>query len=327
MNKMNIFPDEKSRQENGKMFHVVTVDIPLEISQFLMSSLGVEISQINETQSYPLDKSEQKREEPVTRQEMLKRKNESKIKSDNSMMNTCYYLYWLLLNLNSSTEITLNGNKRVRSRNNRTKHYSCSSIKVNGTMIYKAETEYVIHEDPERHFPTIKIDHHTQAPVIKSEEKKKYKAGDCYRIQQHILIQTINNILKSYQCEISCYTKRESKTLVSFLFFSKYVDVNDSGQLVTKDILNEEFERLCETLSSVISFFLDKRSGLTRQLLISNEEAKDSCGLMQTNEKIIISRDRFLQVVWYMRKTGCSLSDVFLIQQLPINETKENDEK
>ena len=243
------------------------------------------------------------------------------------MKNTCYYLYWFLLNLNQSTEITLNSNKRVRSINNRSKHFSCSSIKINNKVIFEAESEYIIQKDPIKHFLTIKFDDDTRIPLMESSAKRKYSADESCRIQQHILVTSINYLLKPYNVEIPSFVKRASTNLVSFLTFSHYFDIDDYGNLFMIEFSKLHFNTLCESLKSVFSFFLDKQTGLTKQLVISGEETKETTGIIQTHERIIISRELFIQIVWYIRKTGCSVSDLLVIEPFTQTETKENDEK
>ena len=329
---MNDFQNETGVQDNQTFFHLLTVDIPTEIHQFMHLPPPTATTQMNISQTDQTDQqdvSQQKTEMKLSREELIKHQNESKTRSDNSMKNTCYYLYWLLLNLNSSTEITLNSNKRVRSQNDRSKHFSCSSIKVNDITIFEPETEYVICEDQERKFQTIKFDDENQSPVKTTSSKKKHSTDENCRIQQHILVKIINNHLKLYNFEIPCFVKRSSRNHVSFLHFTHYFDIDDNGNLVIIEFLQRQFDQFCEILKSVFSFFLDKQTGLTKQLVISNEAAKDSCGLMQTQENIIISRERFLQIVWYIRKNECSLSDIFIVQPYSFNqtETKENEGK
>ena len=319
---------EDQQDQNQQMFQPFNFNITAELLQSLTMATPFVNMQMNVPQTEQSDQQQKQTDEPKqTRTESTKPKYNTKTKSDNFMKNNCYYLYWLLLNLNPSTKITLNGNKRLRSQNDRSRHYSCSSIKIGKQVIFEADTEYVICQHHKKGYQTIQMDMKTQTPVKASSSKKKYTASESCKIQQHILLHTINRLLKTKHCKIPCDSKRTSKKLICLLHFTQYFDVDDNGHLVIIDFPNREFDKLCETLKSVFSFFLDKQSGLTRKMVISDDSAQDSCGLIQTQEKIIISRQLFLQVVWYIRKNGCSVSDVFVVESFPLNDTKDNEKK
>ena len=138
----------------------------------------------------------------IKREEKSKKWNESKTKSDNSIKYCCYYLYWLLLNLKETTEIVLNRHKRKKAQNDRIDNFTCSMIKVDGKIIFQAKTEYVISESPNHHYPTVMIDDDTQIPMMVKMMERKQSADESCKIQQHILIQIINNMLKPFSLEI-----------------------------------------------------------------------------------------------------------------------------
>ena len=59
--------------------------------------------------------------------------SERKRRSDNDTKNTCFYMYYLLLNLDPTIEITLNENKKQGSQSdNSIKNFQCR----NNTLLF-----------------------------------------------------------------------------------------------------------------------------------------------------------------------------------------------
>ena len=258
---------------------------------------------INIANGNGMKESKRKKEVNPKREDQTKKWNECKTKSDNAIKYSCYYLYWLMLNLKDTTEIRLKRRKHKKSKTGRIDHVSCLEIKVDGKTIYEFETDYVMCEAQNRCFPTIKIDEATQTPVIATTtEKRKEVTFESFKIQQHILIQIINNLLRPFFFEIRYDIKRISLNRVTFLHLKQYLDVREDGEFMIKDLPDKGYQEICEAMKIAISEILDDKTGKKKELVISEEQGKPSGGYKEIRKKVIVSREYFLGRIWDIRK-------------------------
>ena len=252
--------------------------------------------------------SKEKKEKKLKQQKQRKERCELQLKSN------LLYLDMLLLILDSKAQITF---EQVKKRNtkdqNKTFRFHCSSIISEGKEIYNDKLHYVIEIDKERNFPTIKVDDEIGCPVVDQSNECYYNSEQTFRIQEHIVIQIINKILKQYGITLSYSISKSASKNLSSLVFTTYYDFNEYGHfiLLEKDNnTNSKYQQLTESLLEFISYFIDYETGRSEKLIIS-DEMKTTYGLEISDEITLMGRQTFITALWSYRNLNVSMKMIF----------------
>ena len=92
--------------------------------------------------------------------------SERKRRSDNDTKNTCFYMYYLLIYLDPTIQITLNRNTKQGSQpNNSIRNFQCSSIISNTHQIFQSQTNYSVMKTDDG-FHSLTFDDSTDVPNL-----------------------------------------------------------------------------------------------------------------------------------------------------------------
>ena len=216
------------------------------------------------------------------------------LRSEFNQRNITLYLYFLLLAIDDTAQITINRNARdVEQNPSLFKTYRCESIISNKQIVYQRKQHYKTCIDQLHQCNTIEFDETISYPKIDEKNKCSYSSKQANRIQQHILIQIINKYLKQNNEEIQYYVKKTSKTnFLATIQFDEYFDMNDEYYLEKKTKNNrnnqneedrETFKELSETILDILTYCIDKINGVTKQVIIGD--------LLTSSEDYIIDKD------------------------------------
>ena len=244
-----------------------------------------------------------------------------KLKCDYRQRNTSLYLYFLLLAIDPTAKVVLRRNLRDSKKQHTFKTYGCDSIESRNQCIYSKDFRYKLTYDEEHNSNTIDFDEFNECPLIDYESTIVYTREQNHRIQQHILIQVINKRLNEINEELKYYIRGNYKTqFLETIQFDEYFDMNEQFLLEEKSRLTkkqstngnyEKFEELCETIFKILTYFLDRGKGITKQLVIGysskllNEYKID-------NECSFIGRSKFFEVIHEVRNRKRNVEEMFL---------------
>ena len=283
-----------------------------------------------------------------------------KMKSDFHQRNTSIYLYFLLLAIDSKSEITINRNARDLEENPlQFKTYGCDSIVSQGESVYSKTSKYFISFDDEKKFNTVEFCEDSDVPKIDNHQIIPYTREQNNRIQQHILIQIINRLLKKQNMELKYYTKKVKNTVfLASIQFDEFFDINEKGEFVkcekskkkwgknnlkinlpqiTQNAENAEkigmneknnenvncFESLCDSILQIFSFFVDRNGGISKQITIGDLTVETNKFLI-TKDHCYIGRNKFFEWIRLLRTTQCSI-DSLLSEEMKNANFEMND--
>ena len=244
-----------------------------------------------------------------------------KIRSDIKQRNTTLYLYFLLLAIDPTTQITLSRNARDPENNpSLFKTYRCESIISRGVFIYQRDVHYCLRFDSIHDCNTVDIDEVTNCPKIDISNTLIYSREQINRIQQHILIQIINKQLKENGNEMKYYvTKSKQTSFLSSIQFDEYYDMNEECKLEenkrknrinSKDNQNNKFEELMDSIFDIFSYFIDRSTGITKQIIIGDFDI-DTNDYRLNKECCFIGRWKFFQTIHEVRNKNTSIEKIF----------------
>ena len=266
-------------------------------------------------------------------EEIKETKMSRKMRSDFNQRNTLLYLHYLLLVIDPTTQIILKSNKRdPMHKRSCFKTFGCESIITNEQYIFHEDIKYKIISDEQKGFHTLELDTATGCPIIDESSNIHYRREIKNRIQQHILIQVINKIFQQMNInELEYYTNNNQKTIVlESLQFDHFYDINiDNWELTQKSKENDidEYENLCESIFKVIEYFIDKRNGLTKRLIIG-DRCIETNGYYVNNECSYIGRYSFFQCIHEVRNNKISVEEFFTqTVSIPVETNEIKDEK
>lgn len=261
-----------------------------------------------------------------------------KNKSDLHVKTNLLYLDMLLLIIDSESQIifTQIERKLIKDESNSNLHFHCSSIISKGKEIYNSKYNYRIEQDEERNFPTIKIDNETGCPIVDERKDIYYNTERQFRIQQHIVIQIINRLLKEKGISIDYTIRKTASRYLSSLIFKTFLDFDENNHFVpfertlnnneNESIENIMYKELIDSLIEFISYFFDNKIGKSRKVIIGDEKIGINKFTIST-EETLIGRQIFITALYINRKMKIPIqmifeqSEIFLFPYLPINET------
>ena len=222
---------------------------------------------------------------------------------------TCFYCYYLLISLEKSIKIVLNRNSKQGSKpNDYMRNFVCLSISIGNTILFEHGSTYSIFYDENKDLNTIQFNEN-KSPIMETESKSKYYLDTSCKIQQHLMIHKINELLNSYKLEISYYSRKPTDSSLSKILLHSFIDIDKEGKyvkvqkpIITK--INEntdahiKYNKLCEILNKIFFHFLDNRTGKTKQLIITDDKQDET---KPTKDCIVLTRNQFLEIVHRMR--------------------------
>ena len=204
----------------------------------------------------------------------LERGKERKQKSNMNVKSNTLYLSMLLLLWDPTAQITFEPPKcRFRRNNAILMNYRITSIISEGKEIYGENLHYIIEEDEEHGESTIKFDEETGFPLFDKKSKRNYNVDERIRIQQHILIQTINKVLKQYDKRIDYEIMKSSTINVSSIKINSFFDCNEKGEFIQidKNKMNENiYKNICDYFFNFILYFINNKTSKTLQLVVGD---------------------------------------------------------
>ena len=235
--------------------------------------------------------------------------------TDRLLKGICLYLYYMLLLVEPTSEITFHtGNKQYSSEQDILKNFICQTITINNQEIFNEQEKYIISNDEVKKIRTVQFDDETNIPVIDKGNVKRYKytANESCRIQQHILIQVINRLLCEKTLHLDYYVKKQAVCFISSINFNNYIDLDNEKQLIQKEITKKkknlknsesdekneknEFDKLMDSILQFFVYFIDNVNGITKKLIIGNNSCKTN-EIIKTEECIRIGRDKFIDII------------------------------
>ena len=249
--------------------------------------------------------------------------SERKRRSDNDTKNTCFYMYYLLVYLDPTIQITLNRNTKQGSQpNNSIRNFQCSSIISNTHQIFQSQTNYSVMKTDDG-FHSLTFDDSTDVPNLPessdssdssdSSESKIFKqtADQSCRTQQHIMLNKINKLLLfNFKASLTSHVRRQKSGTLSKLTLDTFLDIDMKNLLFLRDTktTRNEYNEICETMNLLLSYFLDNRNGITQQLIIGDSIPKENS--QKENECIYLSRYIFHEIFYRIRFGKEKVDDV-----------------
>ena len=204
-----------------------------------------------------------------------------KRQSINDSILTCFYLYYILIALDPSITIILNSNSTHGCKPlHYIRNFSCHSIFCNNLPLFKYGLFYKIIFDSNKEMNTVLFDEILNVPIIDSNQNTKYYSDKSCRFIHHILIHRINSLLHSIGQEIHFHSRKSKQNSLSKILLNSFVDINQNDEFIqinkpTISRMNDDsfehqrYRELCEILKEVFSYFLDNKTGKTKQLIIT----------------------------------------------------------
>ena len=254
--------------------------------------------------------------------------SERKRRSDNETKYTCFYMYNLLLNLDPTIKITLNRNVKQGSQvDNCIKNFQCESIDSNNNQIFQHGNNYTILQDDESGMYSLVFDDITDTPKqVEEPSKISLTADQSCRLQQHIMMNKINKLLLYYfNMVITFHIRRQKAGTVSKLTLDSFVDIDENNQFIMKEkrSLNDDYHEICETINSILSYFIDNRVGITQQLIIGDNIPNEIT--TPQNECIYLSRYIYDQIFRRIRFNKENVDDVISSYANKYSNLQENE--
>ena len=257
----------------------------------------------------------------------LEKGKERKQKSSMKVKSNTLYLCMVLLLWDQTAQITFEPSKfknRINAINSM--NYRIISIISKGKEIYQESNYYVIEEDKEHGFSTIKFDDETEIPIVDLNSTGTYYGDEKYRVIQHILIQTINKILKQYDKRIDYEITKSSIKKVSSIKIDSFFDCNENGEYIQIDN-NEKnesiYKSICDYFFDFIRCFIDNKTGKTSQLIIGDlnngtNEYNESYECTTMGRQIVINS------LWYFKTYQMQPNDyIEMINQYILYQQQE----
>ena len=208
--------------------------------------------------------------------------------------------------------------------------YACESILSKGQCMYNPKMFYKITYDEEKELNTVELDEATDCPIIDESPNYKVYQDSLTKIQQHILIQTINKKLRELdKKELEYYTIKNKHTiLLEGIQFDHFYDVNDTCELEmkskTKDGSNSCYKDLCQTIINEIVYFIDRTEGKSKQLIIGDFNIKENSFAID-EEYSRIGGWKFLESIYEIRHNKRKIKDLF--PENTSNPTQTNEDQ
>ena len=235
----------------------------------------------------------------------------SRYSTDKYLKETCFYLYYLFLLLDSKSEIILHsGERKISSDDDILKNFICELISVNDQIIFNEKQKYFIVKDEVKKFNTIQFDDETNIPIVNQYKRRgNYSFNESCRIQQHILIQLINKLLIEKNLYLDYYIKKPAPTFVSSIHLKQFVDIDENNNFILIDKKQKEYETLIESLFQFFTYFIDNVKGITKKIIIGNTSCQPT-EIKTTEDCIFIGRDKFIDLIDQMRKSSKTIEDL-----------------
>ena len=303
---------KQTKNQLKQLYPYTITPIPQKFMKCIISR------KIIQPEQYSIDIPQPKQPKDEEKERKSKVIKELKDKSDSNVRSNTLYLSMLLLLLDPTSQITfLSVKTRKTTDDIHSKNFKISSIISEGNEIFNDNDHYVIEKDKLQEFLTIKFDDKTGFPVVDETSEDNYNSDQKMRIQQHILIQTINKILNRNGMKIDYKIQKSSSKYVSSITINSYFDFNQEGYLIQIEKMDNNdnvsfpniiYKEICNYFFDFLMYFIDYKTGKTQQLiigdkLISTKGYKESCQCTLLGRQIII--DSF----WNYRLKGINAID------------------
>ena len=240
--------------------------------------IGRSIININHFKTIPAPKDENEYKEMIKHQQRLQSLKEKKIERDVIVKSNVLYLGMLLLILDEKSQITFELNPwRIIQDHLRNKSFICSSIISNEKQVFTERTYYKPVYNTKLKMTTIAINDETGLPEIGQSDVRNYSLEQRLRVQQHILLETINRILTNHDCSIHYVTSKHNTSEAPAINLTNFIDIDETnGQFLlyqkNKDFESNHFGNivyrdLCSALCTFFDYFFYDKPIKTKKLI------------------------------------------------------------
>ena len=294
-------------------------DYTIEITELSFNKMKCCLGRVKDNQVTTIKQKDYSNIDQQTRYRLEQQKIR-KCKSNLHIKSNLLYLNMLLLIIDSQSQIEFNRIKSKKVINKKSKiDFHISSIISQNKEVFNDSLHYQIDRNIETNWSTIKFNEETGCPQIDETKRDNFNSDQQCRIIQHILLHTINKILKPQKISLDYTIKKSASKYLSSIILTSFLDFDWNGQLVlfqksikkhSSLVSNEIYQQLSNSLVDFISYFLDSKTGKTQQIIIGDEKY-GTYGLKITDEITFIGRQTFITSLWSHRKWNVSMKMIF----------------